>query len=152
VKRTTLLLAALALAPAGCGDGRVPVYPVTGQLFAGGKPAHGAKVFFFPAEEPKDPRAKCPVAEVDEQGNFALTTYDTADGAPAGEYAVCFMWPSIHPLKGTFDGSDRYGSKHFDRANPPYRFSVQKGPNQTPKYELPAPPAKVKREGGPLGG
>jgi hypothetical protein len=146
------LLAAAALAPAGCGDGRVPVHPVTGQLFAGGQPAHGAKVFFFPAAEPADPRARCPVGEVDEQGEFAMTTYDAGDGAPAGEYVVCFMWPTRHPIKGTFDGGDRYGSKHFDPATSPHRVTVVAGPNRVPRFDLPAPPARPKREGGPLGG
>jgi hypothetical protein len=130
----------------------MPCHPVKGQLFAGTKPAHGAKVFFFPAEEPRDHRAKCPVGEVDEAGNFVITTYDTGDGAPEGEYAVCFIWPDLHPIKRTFDGSDRYASKFFDRANPPHRFTVRKGPNETPMYELPAPPPRPKREGGPLGG
>ena len=42
----------------GCGDGRLSCHPVRGELFINGQPAHGAKVYFFPVEAPKDQRAK----------------------------------------------------------------------------------------------
>ena len=114
--RTTSLVAgsalvAVMLAIPGCGDGRLSCHPVRGELFINGQPAHGAKVYFFPVEAPKDQRANCPIGQVDEAGKFAITTYIEGDGAPAGEYIVCCEWPNKHQLKGTFEGSDRLEGK-----------------------------------------
>src|SRR5262245_9309643 len=84
-----LLLGALALWAAGCGSGRRAVDPASGQVVAGKdkKPATGAMVMFHPVHEDGGPIYK-PVAYVDEQGQYQLTTYTKGDGAPAGEYVV----------------------------------------------------------------
>src|SRR5262249_40892081 len=75
----------------GCGDGRLPVYPVRGQVFYEDKPTPGALVIFHPLNNP-DPRARGLVARVRAEGSFSPTTYNTEDGAPAGEYAVTVAW------------------------------------------------------------
>lgn len=146
-------LLALMAVP-GCGDGKLPCHPVRGELFINGEPAYGAKVFFFPVDAPKDPRANCPLGQVNEAGQFALSTYGEGDGAPAGEYIVCFEWPNKHALKGTFEGSDRLGGKYYNKADSTYRFTVNPGENQVPRYNLTVSLTKPKRDkdAGPLGG
>src|SRR6186713_708922 len=76
----------VALALAGCGsNGRLPVYPVSGKLTINGVPAKGCVVTFVPAE-PALAGVVLPTGKVDESGKFELTTYETGDGAPAGDY------------------------------------------------------------------
>src|SRR5687767_10889460 len=92
-----LALAAFALAGAGCGPsdpGLKPVYPVQGSLFVKGKPAKGAVVMFHPLPlETGRPTALRSRGTVGDDGSFRLTTYNTDDGAPAGEYVVTVYWP-----------------------------------------------------------
>ncbi len=74
----------------GCSGNRdanqFVVVPVTGQVTFDGRPASGAVVVFHPKGTPSGFPA--PRALVDRQGNFVLTTYRSADGAPVGEYLV----------------------------------------------------------------
>ncbi len=64
----------------------VPVHPVTGQVTFNGKPAVGAAVVFH--AKAADGQFPAPRAYTDSQGNYALSTFNGQDGAPAGEYAV----------------------------------------------------------------
>ena len=59
-----------------------PVYPVKGQVFYEGRPAAGAVVILHRATMAA--HAPRPRGRADAKGEFALTTYQTADGAPAG--------------------------------------------------------------------
>jgi len=78
----------LAVALAGCsgaeGDAdRVEVYPVTGKVTFNGAPVADATVSF-------SPKGEYPAASgrTDSEGVYSLTTYETEDGAAAGDYAV----------------------------------------------------------------
>jgi hypothetical protein len=89
----SLILTAVALLAVGvtsCGkaDGRKPTFPVTGKvLLPDGKPAEHASVVLHPVGEDGQDVPK-PRGKVAADGSFSLTTYDAADGAPAGEYRV----------------------------------------------------------------
>ena len=87
-------LAALFVVSGLCGcddEERLPTHPVTGEVFINEIPASGCVVTFVPA----DPALKgvvMPAATVDEFGIFRLTTYETGDGAPEGDYGVTLRW------------------------------------------------------------
>ena len=70
---------------AGCsgGDGRVPVYPVMGQVTVGGEVPEAALVVLYPAQGGGENELR-PSAKVNQDGSFTLTTYEADDGAPAG--------------------------------------------------------------------
>lgn len=80
-----VIVGSLVLAGCGGGDGakRVPVFKVTGVVTLKGEPLTQAIVTF-------SPKAGQPVAfgTTNDKGEFFLTTYDTDDGAAAGNYAV----------------------------------------------------------------
>jgi hypothetical protein len=95
----------------GCGGGgpkpgeAVPTFPVTGVVKIDGTPTPMVRVLLFPIDKiPEwfDHRVAAPHwAQTDPEGNFKITTYNAADGAPAGEYAVYFYWegtPKMVPL------------------------------------------------------
>jgi hypothetical protein len=85
----------LALVSCGKREHRYPVYPVTGKVLFRNQPARGAFVVFHPVEELDRERLKMlPCGRVGDDGTFRLTSYDTEDGAPAGEYIVVIIWPA----------------------------------------------------------
>jgi hypothetical protein len=89
-KLLELLFAALASSVlcAGCGASPgVPCHPVRGQLKQGGKPLAEALVVFHPLETSPTPFPK-PQATADAEGRFELATFESRDGAPAGNYAI----------------------------------------------------------------
>jgi hypothetical protein len=83
-----LIGACIALASSSCArNERVPVFPVQGKVLLHGKPLAHAFVVFHPVERsgPGDLR---PRAQAENDGTFFLSTYDSEDGAPLGEYRV----------------------------------------------------------------
>lgn len=92
--RLAALLSAIAiggLLPAvGCGRAeatRLAVFPVKGQVTLNGKPLSNALVVLHP-KTPAPGQSTTPRATTDANGDFQVSTYDTNDGAPTGEYAV----------------------------------------------------------------
>ncbi len=76
----------------GCGgqpERPEVVYPLTGELQFEGKPAAGASIVLHAQDEAIAAR---PIATVNEDGTFAVTTYEPGDGAPPGEYKVTVEW------------------------------------------------------------
>lgn len=82
-------ICAVSLLLSGCGGsdaGRKNVYPVSGTIKFLGSPIVGAVVSFTPKDG--QPAA---VGRTDDSGNYFVTTYEAADGAAAGNYAVVVM-------------------------------------------------------------
>jgi hypothetical protein len=67
------------------------LYAVEGKVLNNGEPAANLNVAFHPLDG--DRNRFCPVGRTDSEGTFRLTTRSGADGAPAGEYSVTFVWP-----------------------------------------------------------
>jgi hypothetical protein len=108
---------------------RVAVSPVRGQVFAASnEPAAGALVVFHPVEADAEPTLR-PVAYVDEEGNFELTTYEQGDGAPLGEYAITVEWREkpATPFSADKEGKDRLRGKYANPAASKLRFTVDGG-------------------------
>lgn len=105
---------------------RVGVVPVRGQVFAAGdEPAAGALVVFHPVKADAEPTLR-PVAYVDDEGNFELTTYDQGDGAPSGEYAITVEWREkpATPFSADKEGKDRLDGKYANPEESKFRFTV----------------------------
>lgn len=84
-----VLITTLGVLSLGCskGDGRVAVHPVEGQLTWNGQPLPNAFVVLHP-KDPTDTKLVSARGQTDAEGKFQITTYETADGAAAGEYKV----------------------------------------------------------------
>ena len=140
IRRLILLLAVpVVLVCASCGtkdDGRVPVYPVTGQVLVNGKPANHAQVFFHP----QDPSCKLfPHGRVDSDGSFQLSTYELNDGAPAGDYLVAIVWQDPPPPGSAPDapeGPDRLKARYADSRKSKLQVQVAEEPNELDPFEI----------------
>lgn len=102
------LISALLILP-GCGEGeaQTAVHPVSGTVVNDGKPVARATVRFHPVKppagaRPEDPATAIRVADTDDEGKFALSTYMSDDGAPVGDYVVTVLpyTPSVEDFEG----------------------------------------------------
>ncbi len=81
-----VVLIALMGCALGCSSGstsRIPTFRVTGTVTLNGKPVEGAVVNFIPLEGKSSA-----IGSSDAQGNYSLSTYAPADGAPEGQYKI----------------------------------------------------------------
>ena len=127
-----LFCGGLVVAFSSCSKSdRKPVYPVHGQVFdKDKKSAVGALVIFHPVDE-SSPKLIRPLAHVDEKGDFALTTYENNDGAPAGEYIITISWrqqPS-KPSDGNKAGPDRLKGAYSNPKTSKLKFTITKQPD-----------------------
>jgi hypothetical protein len=136
-----LPVVALAVALAGCGDGRLKRYPVTGSVVIDGKPAEGAIVAFCPVNPSGELEHLRPAGRTDGSGRFELTTYDSGDGAPAGEYKVLVKWPAPEPANDRDGrpgalGPDRLKGKYYDLEKTPFAATIEEQANELAPFEL----------------
>lgn len=135
--RALALCATLGLA-VGCSsdDGRPETYPVAGQVQVGGEPAAGAFVVFHPAGTVTEEFNK-PTAQVKSDGSFELTTFDEADGAPAGEYAVTVEWRKLVDQGGDVQAGPNVVPDTYARADStPLKVTVAENPNTLDPFQI----------------
>ncbi len=82
---------------AGCGGSDRPdTYPVTGTLTLNGKPVEGAEISFY-----GEGAARVAGGRTNADGKYSLTTFETNDGAVAGDHVVTIV---KRKPKGEFSG------------------------------------------------
>lgn len=129
-------LLAATLLPIGCGgESRIAVHPVQGRIVDGGQPLVGAMVVFHPTDVTLAELS--PRGTTDADGRFVLTTFDTADGAPAGDYVITVLkFETVEGPNGIEPGPNVLDRSLADRTASPFRFTVAPGPNTVPDYEV----------------
>ena len=131
------VLALLLALTAGCGNEGPKLYPVTGQVFHGDKPAAGANVVFQLKEGPQQPGAPIPSAIVQEDGSFTIRTHPHGEGAPPGDYKVLITWypPNSREVENPVNKlPQRYGSPETT----PLTIVVKEGANELEPFRIPA--------------
>ena len=129
------LVSVLALAQASCssGEARKPTYPTVGKVvLPDGKPAEHASVVLHPLGDAAGvPR---PHGKVGADGSYKLTTYDTDDGAPAGEYRVTVeLWLGG---RGDEPPANRLNAKYSMPESSGLTATVGTGPAEIKTIEL----------------
>jgi hypothetical protein len=130
-----LLAAAFVLAP-GCGnkEPRQPVFPVHGRVLFHGQPAANALVVFHPlTTDEKDPIR--PRGQVQPDGTFTLSTYQSGDGAPAGDYRVTVeLW--LSSANADEGPSNRLPAKYANPQTSGLTARVEAGPTDLQPFQL----------------
>ena len=143
---TSIMLMVLLPLVSGCGpDGpdMKPVYPVYGSVLVNDKPAEGAVVMFhpLPIESGRFEMIRSR-GTVTADGTFQLTTYNTDDGAPEGDYAVTVYWPGDRggrpdPNDESSDlPPDRLGLRYADAATSNIKVHVAAPETRLDPFEL----------------
>jgi hypothetical protein len=78
----------------------VAVQMVQGSARWNGQPMAGAKVELHPRPGSSLPANVRPTALVDASGNYKLSTFETADGAPLGDYIATVVWTKPVVVRG----------------------------------------------------
>jgi len=94
----------------GCGESRVPTYPVSGTVvFDDGSPVRTGTV-----ELSCNDHTLTATGRIAEDGSFVLGTYESADGACAGNHRVIVMQMIIN------DGTVNHTKDHGQPVDPMY--------------------------------
>jgi hypothetical protein len=132
------LSAAFALL-AGCGDGKVTRFPVTGSVLIDGTPADGAMVIFCPTQGSEEVMKLRPFGYTGPDGKFELTTVDKADGSPAGDYKVLIQWPAKQGMDARDGGNlgpDRLRGRYMNLETTQLTAKIEEGPTNLPPFNL----------------
>ena len=62
-----------------------------------------------------------------EDGKFEISTYESGDGLPAGEYVLTFMWGKMNLIAGTYTGPDKLKGKYNNPDKSQFKISVKEG-------------------------
>jgi len=146
IQWSVLLVTALCVAGCGPDHGRLEPHPVSGQVLINGEPAAACTVVFVPV----DPDLKgqvMPGGNTLEDGSFQLTTHETGDGAPVGEYGVTLhwaakTWPTMEaemrrdgdPVKPV--GPDRLQGAFSSPDKSGVTVTIEAGENNLPPFRL----------------
>jgi hypothetical protein len=123
----------------GCGKAepdRVAVHPAAGTITFKGQPAHGAFVTLHPKAAPAE-SVPTPRANVDKDGSFNVSTFNSGDGAPEGEYVVTVHWYKL--IKNGNDvaaGPDVIPRKYGNPASSDLVVRIAAGENALPPIKL----------------
>ena len=134
--RLARLVAAVAFSAlvVGCGSKGPVLYPVSGKVLVNGKAPEHATVVFHPAGA-SGPDAVRPRGKVGADGSFTLTSYETGDGAPAGEYRVTVeLWLSSG--KADEGPSSRLPARFAKPETSGLTATVAAGPTELKPFEL----------------
>jgi hypothetical protein len=134
---------AIPVAVAGCGVSdppppRVTVYPVKGKvLLADGSPLKGGHVWFVPTKD----SVLNSYGEISPDGSFTLTTGNSGEGAPSGEFKVRIE-PAELPAPTLRAGTRRdlkplpFPEKYTDEDASKIVVTVKAGPNDLEPFRL----------------
>src|SRR5262245_47289206 len=134
------LVALSCLVPAGCGGrqraDRVPVFKTAGKISFRNQPVDGAFLVLHPKAAPMADVPR-PTAHVKADGSFEATTFDTADGAPAGEYVVTIEWHKLVKVGGEWTpGPNLLPPKYGNPATSDLVVKIAEGKNELPAIVL----------------
>jgi hypothetical protein len=143
IGRKLILLALLMFMAGieGCGSSpdpnRLAVFPVKGQIAFKSKPTDGAFVVLHP-KGAIGPNVLRPHGYVRKDGTFSLSTYDTNDGAPAGEYKMTVERRNlVKRPNGDFSPGPNVLPRQYSRPDTsPVAVRIAEGDNALPPIVL----------------
>jgi hypothetical protein len=116
-KKRMVCVAAVCLLSCSCGDkmpDRKPTFPVTGKVQVDGQPAAQLSLTCHDVKgvAPLHPTVSSAITDPD--GKFAVSTYQSGDGVPEGEYVLTFVWGKFDLISKSYGGADRLKGRYRD--------------------------------------
>ena len=114
----------------GCGEKGPPrkeTYPVTGQVYVDGEPVEYLAVTCHDTQGMDAVMPTTSSAFTAQDGTFSISTYESGDGIPEGEYVLTFMWGQMNRLSGAYGGPDKLKNRYTDPTRSEFRLSVEPG-------------------------
>ncbi|MEZ6063595.1 MAG: hypothetical protein R3C19_24865 [Planctomycetaceae bacterium] len=62
-----------------------------------------------------------------EDGKFEISTYETGDGVPEGDYVLTFMWGKMDLFSRSYSGPDQLKGKYSDEKTSTFKVTVKRG-------------------------
>ena len=122
------------VAVSGCGERwEAETHPASGRVSINGKPASGSLVQLHAVGQQPDERNSRPWGLVKDDGTFTLSTYETGDGAPVGDYMVTITWPDDPSVPSM---SDRLGFKYARPDQSRWKVTIREGRNALAPIEI----------------
>lgn len=109
---------------------RKPTSGVTGQIMVDGTAVPTAEPLKIDCHSVAGVDQKHPTfssALTGEDGKFQISTYETGDGVPPGEYTLTFMWGKMNIIAASYGGPDRLKKKYSDPKTSEVQFTVKEG-------------------------
>jgi len=109
------------------GPVRKETYPVTGEVYVDGQPAADVAVT---CNDVKGLDTEMPTTSsgvTDQNGRFQISTYESSDGVPPGEYTLTFMWGQRNLMTMSYGGPDKLNGRYSDPKASEVRFTVESG-------------------------
>jgi major membrane immunogen (membrane-anchored lipoprotein) len=132
------LVIPLALSLSACSqqDYGKKTHPVTGEVYVDGQPAGLLKITLHDVNGFDTNIPSASTAMTNEDGTFAISTFEEGDGAPAGEYTATFQWGKLNNISMAYEG-DQLNDKYSDAEKSEIRITVTEGePTDTGRIEL----------------
>jgi len=133
-------VAVVCLLLSSCGEKlpeRKETFPVTGEVYVDGQPAAQLQVTCHDVKGIDTAAPTVSSALTGPDGKFAISTYLSADGVPAGEYLLTFVWGRFDMLSKSYGGPDKLKGRYTDPQKSQHRIKVESGkPTDLGRIEL----------------
>ena len=130
--RGVFLLLMIFTVTLGCGGSeqafRKPTSPATGTVTVDGLPPGTAiQIQCHPIGAVDTEHPSVSATETDPAGKFAISTYESGDGLPAGEYTLTFTWQEFNVMSRAYSGEDKLNGRYQDPQTSPIKLTVKEG-------------------------
>jgi hypothetical protein len=138
-----LLCAPIVIAFSGCGSSpdadRVQVFPTSGRVVYDGRPLAGAFVVLHPkgAGAAVGRAVPRPHAQATADGSFTVTSYESNDGAPVGDYTLTVeLRPLVNHGGDVTAGPNTLPAKYSRAETSPLSVQIAEGRNDLPEIQI----------------
>lgn len=124
----------------GCGDAPPPrkeLQKVSGTILIDGRPP-GSPVQIQCHNVAGMDNAMPTISQglTDVLGNFELSTYESGDGIPPGDYVLTFTWKAFNAISNSFGGPDQLNGRYEDKDKSTIKVTVGSNPVDLSTIEL----------------
>ena len=130
--RDLVLLFMIFAVTLGCGGNesafRKATSPATGTVTVDGlPPGTGVQIQCHPMAAADTDHPSVSATETDPAGKFAISTYESGDGLPAGEYTLTFTWQEFNVMSRSYSGEDQLNGRYSDPQTSTIKLTVKEG-------------------------